>query len=388
MRNKSLVSLFAGIGGFEIAAKAAGIHPRLLCENDISAQAVLRARFPQSQLVDDVRCLNALPRDTWMVTAGFPCQDLSSVGQKDGISGDRSSLIGDVFRLLEKHDPEWLVLENVMFMLHLGKGAAMEYVLRGLEDLGFNWAYRLLNTADFGLPQRRRRVYFVASRKHDAATAMFFERRRPPRRPCAAVRGRRSYGFYWTEGTYATGITENGIPPLKNGSTIGIPSPPAIVLASGTVGTPSIGDAERLQGFRKGWTLPATNVGRASLRWKLVGNAVSVPVAHNVIRRTVRATGLAAKDFSCATPFSGTMRTWPDAAFGRRGKRFAMPNDPLSGMKTHMPIHHFLTDEIIPLSAKATAGFLSRADKGSLNFPDGFLDHVRRHAAMMVSASC
>ena len=82
------------------------------------------------------------------------------------------------------------------------------------------------------------------------------------------------------------------------------------------------------------------------------------------------------------------MRTWPDAAFGRRGKRFAMPNDPLSGMKTHMPIHQFLTDEIIPLSAKATAGFLARADKGSLNFPDGFLDHLRRHAAMMASASC
>lgn len=384
MNDRSLVSLFSGIGGFEVAARSCGLTPALLCEVDNLAQAVLRNRFPTAEVAPDVRRIDRLPRKTWLVTAGFPCQDLSSVGPKHGIRGSQSSLVDEVFRLLEHADPDWVVLENVMFMLHLGKGAAMEHVVGGLEDLGFNWAYRLLNTSNFGIPQRRRRVYFVASRKHDAVSALFDEHepnRADPERKCLS--GSASYGFYWTEGTYATGITENGVPPLKTGSTIGIPSPPAIILSNGTVGTPTIGDAERLQGFRKGWTRAVAGVGRESFRWKLVGNAVSVPVARHVIRGVLRATGAEPAQHENAEQFCMQMRKWPDAAFGRGGRRYAMPNNGMSGMKPHVPIQEFLSENLKPLSAKATWGFLRRAQRGRLSFPDGFLDRLEAHAWQM-----
>lgn len=96
--------------------------------------------------------------------------------------------------------------------------------------------------------------------------------------PCA-------FGFYWTEGTRGLGWAVDAIPTLKGGSSIGIPSPPAILLESREVVTPSIRDAERLQGFPTDWTQPAEEVTRKGQRWKLVGNAVSVPVAEWIGRR-------------------------------------------------------------------------------------------------------
>ena len=89
-------------------------------------------------------------------------------------------------------------------------------------------------------------------------------------------------GFYWTEGLRGLGWAVDAVPTLKGGSTIGIPSPPAIWNSGdGSITTPDIRDAERLQGFDADWTLPALDVGgvRRGHRWKLVGNAVSVPVA-------------------------------------------------------------------------------------------------------------
>jgi DNA (cytosine-5)-methyltransferase 1 len=382
MADRRLVSLFSGIGGFEVAAQRRGANAVLLCENEPTAQAVLRDRFPDARLATDIQGLRRLPPRTWMVTAGFPCQDLSSVGLKSGIGGERSSLVDEVFRLLETQNPDWVVLENVMFMLHIEKGKAMQHVIEGLESCGFNWAYRLLNTSDFGLPQRRRRLYFMASRKHDAATAMFSVNSERPEGRASAIR-RSSYGFYWTEGTYATGLTVNGVPPLKSGSTIGIPSPPAILFANGDVGTPTVGDAERLQGFRRGWTKAAATVGRESLRWRLVGNAVSVPVATQVIASAVSAEGISRRRFADAVELLPIEGKWPDAAFGSRGKRYAMPNRSFRGMKRPPAIHRFLCEDVRPLSAKATLGFLKRAQKGGQRFPDGFLKSLEQHATSM-----
>ncbi|MFA0464384.1 DNA cytosine methyltransferase, partial [Vibrio sp. 10N.261.45.F1] len=81
-----------------------------------------------------------------VITAGFPCQDLSSSGQKEGINGKQSFLVDEVFRLLNtSNEVEWVLLENVKFMLHLNKGSAMHYITSKLTSLGFNWAYRVVN---------------------------------------------------------------------------------------------------------------------------------------------------------------------------------------------------------------------------------------------------
>ncbi len=91
--------LFAGIGGLELGFHRAGHETALLCEIDPHANAVLRGRFPGSDLHEDVRKLKALP-EIDLLAAGFPCQDLSQAGKTAGIKGKNSGLVGEVFRLL------------------------------------------------------------------------------------------------------------------------------------------------------------------------------------------------------------------------------------------------------------------------------------------------
>src|SRR5216683_6038336 len=170
----NVVGLFAGIGGIEEGFHRAGHHTTLLCEIDVGAQAVLAARFPDVPCLPDIRDLRSIPA-VEIVAAGFPCQDLSQAGRTAGISGTRSSLVGEVFRLWRTapKKPRWLVLENVPFMLRLDRGKAMHFLTRNLEDLGLRWAYRVVDTRSFGLPHRRLRVILAASASDDPRDVLF-----------------------------------------------------------------------------------------------------------------------------------------------------------------------------------------------------------------------
>src|SRR4051794_36050734 len=163
-----VAALFAGIGGIEVGLHAAGHETAVLCEWDQAAQRVLRARFPDVPLVGDVAEMDELP-EVDLVTAGFPCQDLSQAGRTAGIEGAQSGLVGHVFRLLDgaRETPTWLLLENVSFMLALDRGKAMRWLTDQLEQRGYTWAYRVVDTQAFGLPQRRQRVLLLASKNED-----------------------------------------------------------------------------------------------------------------------------------------------------------------------------------------------------------------------------
>jgi len=188
-------------------------------------------------------------------------------------------LVSHVFRLIDasRVKPNIIILENVAFSLKLQKGKAIRYVTKELEARSYRWAYRILDTREFGLPHRRRRIFICGMRDGDPAGLLFDGVGRPARREGEP----RHIGFYWTEGDRGVGWTGDAVPPLKGGSTVHIPSPPAIwTIASGAFQTPGIDDAERLQGFNAGWTTPAREQPRGERsRWRLVGNAVSVPVA-------------------------------------------------------------------------------------------------------------
>ncbi|MBV5328747.1 MAG: DNA cytosine methyltransferase, partial [Chlorobium sp.] len=200
---KKCVGLFAGIGGMELGLQAGGFQSELLCEILPEAQAVLRERFAGVDLRADVKTLRSIPSDTSLLCAGFPCQDLSSSGHKRGIAGLRSCLVGDVFRLLEKKKCEWVLLENVKFMLHLGGGEAMANITKALEALGYRWAYRVMNSQNFGVPQRRERVYILASKTMNPSRVLFREPVDAPPAINKPVDTSAPVGFYWTEGTYA-----------------------------------------------------------------------------------------------------------------------------------------------------------------------------------------
>lgn len=372
-----VAGLFAGIGGIERGLHRAGHETVLLCENDPAAKAVLAARFEGIPLHSDVRTLRTLPEQTSLIVAGFPCQDLSQAGMTGGIEGEQSGLVGEVLRLVKRWRTPWVLLENVPFMLQLARGEAMHVITSGFEALGYKWAYRVVDSRAFGRPQRRRRVYFLASCVGDPGTVLFADD--AGARPDPEV-GWHNFacGFYWTEGTRGLGWAVDSVPTLKGGSGLGIPSAPAIVMPDGRVVTPDIRDAERLQGFPRDWTKPAERVAKAGMRWKLVGNAVNVDAAAWIGRRLARpALPLDVE----VVPLHGH-RHWPVAAWnvGNGRERVEVsewpvqPRDPRS-------LEAFLRAPLKPLSEKATRGFLQRADNAKLRFPPGFLDALRAHLA-------
>lgn len=372
-----VVGLFAGIGGIELGLAGAGHEAELLCEIEPAAVSVLEERFAGTKKQHDVRAMKAFPKGTELVAAGFPCQDLSQAGKTAGITGSRSGLIGEVFRLLEKKKVEWLLLENVSFMLQLGRGRALDVIMTELERLGYKWAYRVANSRAFGVPQRRERIYILASLHHDPRNVLFVDDVPEPRdtRSFSEV----ACGFYWTEGLRGLGWAVDSVPTLKGGSTIGIPSPPAIIFPSGNIAKPDLRDAERMQGFAEDWTLPAETIAKRGARWKLVGNAVTVNAAAWIGKR-LRNPGRydATGDVELKQEES-----WPVAAWNVGDGRHRAQ---LSTWPVHIPsepLATFLRHETQDLSVKATAGFLSRAQVAKLRFPTGFLDAVRAHLARM-----
>lgn len=372
------VGLFAGIGGFERGLASVGIQTEALCENDPNAQVILQQDFADVELVGDIRELKQLPRCE-VVAGGFPCQDLSLVGPNVGIDGARSGLIKEVFRLVadKAHSPDWLVLENVPFMLWHKKGEAIRFVTRVLSDLGFRWAYRVLDVRSFSLPQRRRRVIVVASRKHDPRTVLFGDDAGPQdpiddgQVPC---------GFSWTEGRLGLGWAVDAVPTLKGGSAVGIPSPPAIWWRStGQIVTPDIRDAERLQGFRSGCTdacFPHARKSSIGARWKLVGNAIPVPLAAWIGKRLITPNGVPSQ--IVAKPWDG--RVWPNAAYNEGKQVLAVEISEWPVRRKWVGLEQFLRYPTNPLSSRACAGFHSRAITGKLNFAPGFLSAVAKQA--------
>ncbi|KUI23029.1 DNA cytosine methyltransferase [Mycobacterium sp. GA-2829] len=376
---KTVAGLFAGIGGLEVGLSRSGWETTLLCEIDPAARAVLSHHMSDVELHDDVRQLHALPRGLDLLAAGFPCQDLSQAGRTRGIGGANSGLVGEVFRLIKrKQGPRWLLLENVPFMLQLDRGAAMRHLTETLNDLGYRWAYRVVDARAFGLPQRRHRVLMLASRSEDPRPVMFGQDTEAVHEPGPVT----DYpcGFYWTEGVRGLGWAVDAVPTIKGGSTIGIASPPAVWLKSGEIVTPGLVDAERLQGFDAGWTEPAASLTgfREGQRWKLVGNAVSTRMSEWVGSRLDSAVGDSWPD---STPI-GAGDKWPRAAWGDAGGSHAIPVSmwPVRDPYEHLEDYLQMTK---PLSARATAGFLRRARSGSLRFVPGFLDDVEAHLARM-----
>jgi DNA (cytosine-5)-methyltransferase 1 len=374
--------LFAGIGGIELGLQRAGFEAKLLCEIDSAACQVLEQQFAGVKVATDIRALRSLPKVD-VLAAGFPCQDLSQAGRTAGITGSQSGLVEEVFRLVsnKKTSPTWLLLENVSFMLRLDRGSAMESITSRLESMGFRWAYRIVDSRAFGLPQRRQRVILLASRTEDPRPVLFAddagEAQRDPDRA-------KAFGFYWTEGLRGLGWAIDAVPTLKGGSTIGIPSPPAIWHRDdGQVITPDVRDAERLQGFPADWTA-CVGMDRKGLakRWKLIGNAVTTNVSEWVGQsiNAARLVTLTDRELPLAKGSA-----WPNAAWGDGTTRRVVAASAFPVALAHPSLADFLEHSGTPLSARATSGFLSRARTGSLRFQSGFLEALDAHYERMAS---
>jgi DNA (cytosine-5)-methyltransferase 1 len=133
-----------------------------MAEKEPFCQAILRTHFPDTELFGDVTYVTAKSaRSVDVLSAGFPCQDLSVAGKRAGLEGSRSGLFWEVVRILGELRPTWFVLENVPGLFSSGEGRDFAIVLNALDELGYGLAWRVLNSQFFGVAQRRRRVFIV-----------------------------------------------------------------------------------------------------------------------------------------------------------------------------------------------------------------------------------
>ena len=168
MTNLTAVSLFAGVGGFDLAMQRNGIKTVATVEIDKNARGVLQRRFPDATHFEDVtkvtgdelRAAGFIP-SRGIITGGFPCQDLSVAGKRAGLAGKRSGLYWEIIRLVEELSPAYLVLENVPGLLSSNGGRDMGTVIGALSTRGYGVSWRVLDAQYFGVAQRRRRVFIV-----------------------------------------------------------------------------------------------------------------------------------------------------------------------------------------------------------------------------------
>lgn len=171
------ISLFSGIGGFDLGLERAGMACRAQVEIDKAARGVLAAHWPDVERLEDVTKAGKhnLPA-VELICGGFPCQDVSIAGRRAGLDGERSGLWFEFARIVDELKPQWVLIENVPGLLSSNAGQDFKVILDGLVKFGYGVCWRILDAQFFGLAQRRRRLFIVASLGNGRSAQVLFER--------------------------------------------------------------------------------------------------------------------------------------------------------------------------------------------------------------------
>lgn len=314
-----VTSLFAGIGGFDLAFENVGVEVTNAVEWDKNCRALLEQKFPKTRIYGDIKEVHGAELgEVDVLVGGFPCQDVSIAGPRDGLSGERSALWYEFVRLIEETRPEWVLAENVAGLLSSGKRRDMGAVLGTLANLGYGFAYRVLDAQFFGVPQRRRRVFIVGHSSGsprgpakvllDSEGVLRDTRARSEAGSVVAALTRSGLGGGGPDDNLAQGghllpislRMRSGKPGGGKGALLR--EDQSLTLATGNdqtvfqpVAQPYVErdgmlyavrrlmpiECERLQGFPDGWTEGFAD----TVRYRMLGNAVAVPVAQWIAHR-------------------------------------------------------------------------------------------------------
>jgi DNA (cytosine-5)-methyltransferase 1 len=165
--NLKMIDLFAGIGGIRLGFEKAfkDIETVFSCELDKNAAKTYNHNFKQDPTGDITKINEKEVPDFDVVVAGFPCQTFSIAGKRLGFEEARGTLFFDVARIIKEKKPSVVFLENVKGLTNHDKGKTLKVILATLEELGYSTQWKVLNSKDFGLPQKRERTYIVAFNK-------------------------------------------------------------------------------------------------------------------------------------------------------------------------------------------------------------------------------
>jgi DNA (cytosine-5)-methyltransferase 1 len=158
----SFIDLFAGIGGMRIAFEDAGGTCVFSSEWDKDSQKTYQANFGETPHGDITKIEASDIPDFDILLAGFPCQPFSSIGQRAGFKHEtQGTLFYDVLRIIQEKRPSAFLLENVVGLVNHDKGKTFETIKRSLEAENYEIAFKILDSADYGVPQVRKRIYIV-----------------------------------------------------------------------------------------------------------------------------------------------------------------------------------------------------------------------------------
>ena len=335
------LSVCSGIEAASVAWHPLGWTPVAFSEIEPFPSAVLAHRYPHVPNFGDMTNHAAWPiqpGDIDLLVGGTPCQSFSVAGLRRGLSDPRGGLMLTYLEIARRLRPRWIVWENVPGVLSSGRGRDFGSFVGALGELGYGWAYRVLDSQwvrthghPRAVPQRRRRVFVVGCLGDGRSPAeVLFERESvfrdsSPRRAkgegsaadaegCAGTVSSKwakgtggpaeswvaaeqsntingwdvgerdthavAHAFYSTGGTHGVNRHPEVSPAVKVGSALGIPSPPAVARAM-TVRRLTPRECERLQGFPDDWTLipwrgkPADQCADGP-RYKALGNSMAV----------------------------------------------------------------------------------------------------------------
>jgi DNA (cytosine-5)-methyltransferase 1 len=299
MGRYTTIDLFAGIGGIRLGFAACGCENVFSSEWDEAARKMYAANFGETPFgdINDIDPLEIPDHD--ILLAGFPCQPFSIAGKGLGFQDTRGTLFFNIEAILQAKKPQAFLLENVKRLTTHDGGYTFSVILERLEILGYTVYYRVLNSLDFGLPQKRERIYIVGFRDK-----IDFDFPKPLGRyqPLSAILEKdseipKSY-FLSDDIKQKRLIAVKGTPPFPSiwheniGGNISALPYSCALRAGGSYnylvvnGVRRLTDREmlRLQGFPDSFKI---NIPYSQLR-KVAGNSVSVPVIEVIAKEMIR----------------------------------------------------------------------------------------------------
>lgn len=308
-RKTTFIDLFAGIGGFRFALESMGAEAVFASEWDKFAAKTYQANFGElpSGDITKIKSHDIPAHD--ILTGGFPCQPFSVSGKQLGFEDTRGTLFFDIARIIKYHKPKIVFLENVANLRQHQDGVTIARMKKVLEGIGYDVNYKVINASEFGVPQSRKRLYFVAFRKdlgitdfkypeptlEDIVLADILESKAKTKqyvisspkiviadtkkipRTLAPVRigtinkGSQGDRIYSANGHAITLSAQGGGSASKTGA----------YLVNGVVRKLSPEECRRVQGFPDSFLFPE-GVSNSQL-WKQFGNSVSVPVLVKIL---------------------------------------------------------------------------------------------------------
>ncbi len=165
LQGMNFIDLFAGLGGFRLALESLGAKCVYSNEWDVHAQRVYADNFGDIPAGDITKVDEKTVPEHDILCAGFPCQAFSISGKQRGFEDSRGTLFFDVARIIKEKRPKIVFMENVKNFASHDNGRTLSVVQATMDELGYTFFHKVLNATDYGVPQKRERIYMVCFRK-------------------------------------------------------------------------------------------------------------------------------------------------------------------------------------------------------------------------------